>query len=544
MHVNTLVFKRIVLWVFLGFSSSLWSYPLGNKDLSYRIELAKQALEHGDLSRVDSLVQPVTVEQVLALDGEMLCLGLKMLGISAYYQEDYILSNVYYSLLLRHPNCKGNDTLKASILNNRGINYEILGSLDSALINYKRSLSFDQKVGDTCGVMMSGINLGILAGKLGRFKEAESYLRHPLSHFQLKGRSRFIALASLNMGLVKLWQKNYDSAIVYLERSRVLSLSISDSLGAFKAETNLIRAFLNAGMYDTAIYLLNNEDIYFDRGLNWRPVLTRHLLRVELLLRKEQNKEARAIMEKRILPHVEKMKLIGLYEQLLLLRIQLSGAEGRVARMQFWSNKLAEYTNLLRQTRRNNLWQELELEAELLQDSEETFEAKSLLPKKKGHFSIAIILALVMVLLIKFRFQVLRLIDKKPKTEDDAVGVRTGVGEEARMAQEHTDLFRRLESYLTEEERFRDPDCNMTSIAKGLGTNKSYLSKAVNQGSGTNFRGYLNKLRVESAKRELNQNNNSKSISQIAYDVGYKSASVFSRVFKEYTGCLPKDWGN
>lgn len=544
MRVDVLVFKLIVLSAFLGASSSLWSFPLGEEDLSYRIELAKQSLEHGDLEQVDSLVGPITVDQVLALDGEMLCLGLKMLGISAYYQEKFTLSNVYYSLLFRHSSCRSNDELKASVFNNRGINYEILGSLDSAFTNYKRSYLFDQKEGDTCGVMMSRINLGLLAGKLGQFKEAESYLRQPLLHFQVKGRPRYVALASLNMGLVKLWQKSYDSALVYLAKSKSLCLSVDDSLGAYTAETNLIRALLDAGRFDTAFSLLNNEPTYLERKLDWRPTITRNLLRMKLLLRNEQNKAARAIMEERILPHVEKVKLVGLHEQLLLLRIQLNGAEGRISRMQFWSDKMSEHTNLLQQTRKNKLLRELELKSKLLEDNEEVFETSGLSPKKKNYFFIALILTLVMGVLIKFRGPVLRLITVNSKAQDDASDLLTEEREEFRLNQEHTELFNRLESYLIKEEWFRDPSCNMTSIAKELGTNKSYLSKAVNQGSGTNFRGYLNKLRVESAKMELNQNKNSKPISQIAYDVGYKSASVFSRVFKEYTGCLPKDWGN
>ena len=55
-----------------------------------------------------------------------------------------------------------------------------------------------------------------------------------------------------------------------------------------------------------------------------------------------------------------------------------------------------------------------------------------------------------------------------------------------------------------------------------------------------NFVEYLNEIRVANACRFLVETD--KSMSDIAYDCGYKTSSNFNRLFKKVTGTTPKEY--
>jgi len=58
--------------------------------------------------------------------------------------------------------------------------------------------------------------------------------------------------------------------------------------------------------------------------------------------------------------------------------------------------------------------------------------------------------------------------------------------------------------------------------------------------SGLPFKQYLNRLRLEEAKRLLTQTD--LQVSDIAYKVGYGNISHFNRVFKDHLGISPNDF--
>jgi AraC-like DNA-binding protein len=57
-----------------------------------------------------------------------------------------------------------------------------------------------------------------------------------------------------------------------------------------------------------------------------------------------------------------------------------------------------------------------------------------------------------------------------------------------------------------------------------------------------NFYDFVNKYRVEEAKRLLLDNNRNYKIIAIAYEVGFNSKATFNRVFKKFTGLTPSDF--
>lgn len=96
---------------------------------------------------------------------------------------------------------------------------------------------------------------------------------------------------------------------------------------------------------------------------------------------------------------------------------------------------------------------------------------------------------------------------------------------------------------IVKEEIFKKTDLRITDISKILNTNRTYISKIVNEELKTNFCDLINKYRIEYAKKLLKESDcKSMGLSQIGELSGFKSDSSFYRIFKEKEGISPGDF--
>jgi len=86
---------------------------------------------------------------------------------------------------------------------------------------------------------------------------------------------------------------------------------------------------------------------------------------------------------------------------------------------------------------------------------------------------------------------------------------------------------------------WRDPEISLASLARALGTNTTYLSKALNEGLGVSFHDFVNRRRVDAMKQLLADPAESRDLMAIAFDAGFRSKASFNRVFAEFVGMTP-----
>ncbi|PSR06064.1 MAG: hypothetical protein BRD49_02420 [Bacteroidetes bacterium SW_10_40_5] len=104
-------------------------------------------------------------------------------------------------------------------------------------------------------------------------------------------------------------------------------------------------------------------------------------------------------------------------------------------------------------------------------------------------------------------------------------------------------IFRNIEYLLKDREWYKDPQLNLKMMAKELGTNEYYVSRAINEESGMNFNSYINNYRVNMAKTMLlDASVQDETIAEIAVAVGFNNATSFSRTFKQLTGLSPTNF--
>ena len=88
---------------------------------------------------------------------------------------------------------------------------------------------------------------------------------------------------------------------------------------------------------------------------------------------------------------------------------------------------------------------------------------------------------------------------------------------------------------------WRDPDLNLDRLARHLGTNTAYLSRALNEGLGLNFSEAIGRLRVAEVQRRLAEGDPG-DLLQCAFGAGFSSKTSFNRVFKTQTGLTPSQY--
>lgn len=97
------------------------------------------------------------------------------------------------------------------------------------------------------------------------------------------------------------------------------------------------------------------------------------------------------------------------------------------------------------------------------------------------------------------------------------------------------ELLRRAMSHISTH--FREP-IKLGELAHELGASKYHLSHLFSSRLHTNFRAYVNALRVECAQQMLRGTDTS--ITDICYDCGFESQRTFNRAFQLQTGSTPR----
>lgn len=100
-------------------------------------------------------------------------------------------------------------------------------------------------------------------------------------------------------------------------------------------------------------------------------------------------------------------------------------------------------------------------------------------------------------------------------------------------------LFLRMEELLKNKKIYSQKDLSLDKIAEMLGTNRTYVSKAINDVAGTSYYNYIDMFRIREATRIISESEEDVPFKQLSDDLGYNSISVFYKAFRNATGCTP-----
>ena len=107
----------------------------------------------------------------------------------------------------------------------------------------------------------------------------------------------------------------------------------------------------------------------------------------------------------------------------------------------------------------------------------------------------------------------------------------------------HYALYLKMEQMM-KSGLFREKELTLDRMAEVLGTNRTYVSNALNKVAGISFYGYIDSYRIKEATRVLSDPEFSATVSlkQLADDVGYNNIQTFFKAFKRETGVTPGNY--
>lgn len=104
-------------------------------------------------------------------------------------------------------------------------------------------------------------------------------------------------------------------------------------------------------------------------------------------------------------------------------------------------------------------------------------------------------------------------------------------------------MLKRLRQVMESERAYLDPGLSLGSLAKSINLSPQHVSRLINAGVGCSFTDYVNRLRVEEARRLLAEPGGaSRKIGLLAFDCGFNSPSVFYAAFRKFSGKTPSEY--
>jgi AraC-like DNA-binding protein len=104
-------------------------------------------------------------------------------------------------------------------------------------------------------------------------------------------------------------------------------------------------------------------------------------------------------------------------------------------------------------------------------------------------------------------------------------------------------LLELVRGHMLKEKPYLDPDLSLEQLATRLAMRPRILSQLINESLHQNFFDFVNRYRIEEAKRLLTRPPDKKiTVLEVLYEVGFNSKSSFNTLFKKYTGLTPSEF--
>jgi len=106
-----------------------------------------------------------------------------------------------------------------------------------------------------------------------------------------------------------------------------------------------------------------------------------------------------------------------------------------------------------------------------------------------------------------------------------------------------TKILAQLKRHMENQKPYLEPELTLDQLAAQLSIKPTILSQVINDALHQNFFDFVNRYRIEEARRMLTNPADKKiTVLEVLYRVGFNSKSSFNLLFKRYTGQTPKEF--
>ena len=104
------------------------------------------------------------------------------------------------------------------------------------------------------------------------------------------------------------------------------------------------------------------------------------------------------------------------------------------------------------------------------------------------------------------------------------------------------DLFNQMIQKIVEDKLYKEPNFNVSDLAKTMKSNTNYVSTAINMFSSLSFNHFINRFRINESKRLMAHYSLNRSLEQIMEESGFQNRATFYRAFKNEVGVTPTEF--
>jgi len=111
------------------------------------------------------------------------------------------------------------------------------------------------------------------------------------------------------------------------------------------------------------------------------------------------------------------------------------------------------------------------------------------------------------------------------------------------LEEPNTANLEKLEAWMEQEKPYLNPGFKLIDLQSVLPLNRTYLSQFIHNEYNCTFYQFVNRYRIEEAKR-LKMEHPELKVQDVSARCGFSSPTVFSRVFTELVGVTPREWNS
>ncbi|MCD4737200.1 MAG: tetratricopeptide repeat protein, partial [Bacteroidales bacterium] len=427
---------------------------------------------------------------------------------------------------------------KAGLANN----YNNLGTLYYKIANYKKALDYFKKAlviyeekqpdGNTFGSVVDISrpvgNISVIYKELEKFDSALIFAEKALELNKKAGNDYGVAGTMNNIGYIYDGMQKYSLAIQAYKQSLEINKRVNDKWSIANTNTNIANSFIASGNYDAAETYLD-QALLIANGINAKDVL---IFINESFSKLYKNK--------------------GLYKNSLEYYTRMTELKDSV----LTEEKYKQITEMQvkyesEKKEKENIALKKDNEIKQLRLSNKNTVINAMIT---GIIISLILLVIILYLLRKRTIAYKNLVTKNLELarcdrkilaegefipELEIITIKEESNDQGSLKKD-LELIREFNKYLAEEKPYLYTNINIEDVSAQLGTNRTYLSKAINTVFKKSFNILINEFRVRAARQLLTDSKYAHlSIEGIGEMVGYNSRIVFYKNFKKVTGLTP-----
>lgn len=165
---------------------------------------------------------------------------------------------------------------------------------------------------------------------------------------------------------------------------------------------------------------------------------------------------------------------------------------------------------------------------------------------KYYYFILTILVSLIFVFINRVLFKALKtpeifsVMEEKESASISAAPKYTGSG---LNEEDKKRILEQLKKYMDDKKPYLEPELTLEQLASQLSLRPKILSQVINESLQQNFFDFINRYRIEAAKKMLTNPDDQKiTVLEVLYEVGFNSKSSFNTLFKKHTGLTPSEF--